>query len=142
MNWLPASGTDEYQRPRMTVRREQDRYVCEIAVEMRLKDVSTPLWVTASDLSEGGCRVQVPHAMTPGTEVNVALWVENERVWVLGEVTHCIYGCGTGIRFKKLDRAARERIASLITKSEAMVLDRREGTQLITEFYPAYSATS
>jgi len=142
MNWLPASGMDEYQRPRMTVRREQDRYVCEIAVEMRLKDVSTPLWVTASDLSEGGCRVQVPHAMTPGTEVNVALWVENERVWVLGEVTHCIYGCGTGIRFKKLDRAARERIASLITKSEAMVLDRREGTQLITEFYPAYSATS
>jgi hypothetical protein len=109
---------------------------------MRLKDVSTPLWVTASDLSEGGCRVQVPHAMTPGTEVNVALWVENERVWVLGEVTHCIYGCGTGIRFKKLDRAARERIASLITKGEATVFDRREGTQLITEFYPAYSATS
>jgi hypothetical protein len=140
--WLPASGTDDYQRPRKTVRREHDRHVCEIAVELRLKDVSTPLWVTASDLSEGGCRVQVPHAMTPGTEVNVALWVDNERVWVLGEVTHCIYGCGTGIRFKKLDRAARERIASLIAKGEDMVLDRREGTQLITEFYPAYSATS
>ena len=36
MNWLPASGTDEYQRPRMTVRRELVRYVCEFAVEMRL----------------------------------------------------------------------------------------------------------
>ncbi|HWZ83880.1 MAG TPA: PilZ domain-containing protein [Terriglobales bacterium] len=140
--WLPASGVDDFQRPRMTVRREHDRYVCEVAVEMRMKDVSTPLWVTASDLSEGGCRVQVPHAMKAGTEVNVALWIDSERVWVLGDVTHCIYGCGTGIRFKKLDRAARERIASLVARGEEMVSDRRETTVLMTEFYPAFSATS
>jgi hypothetical protein len=141
-SWLPASGVDDFQRPRMSMRREHDRYVCEVAVEMRMKDVSTPLWVTASDLSEGGCRVQVPHATKPGTEINVALWIDDERVWVLGNVTHCIYGCGTGIRFQKLDRAARVRIASLVAQGEEMVSDRREGTVLITDFYPAYSATS
>src|SRR4051812_9494400 len=46
--WLPASGIDDFIRPRSIVRREHDRSVCEIAVEMRMKDISTPLWVTAS----------------------------------------------------------------------------------------------
>src|SRR5882757_10205150 len=76
--WLPVSGIDDYVRPRLAVRREHERHVCEIAVEMRLRDVSTPMWVTACDLSEAGCRVLVPQAMTPGTEVSIALWLEGE----------------------------------------------------------------
>jgi len=141
-NWLPASGTDDFLRPRMGSRRKFDRSICEVAVEMRMKNVSTAMWVTASDLSEGGCRAQVPHAMTPGTEVNVALWVEGEKVWALGEITHCIYGCGTGIRFKNLDRATRERIAAFVAGADTKVSDRREGVIEIESFYPAFSATS
>lgn len=141
-NWLPASGADDYIRPRLIVRREHARRVCEIAVEMRLRDVSTPMWVTACDLSDGGCRVLVPHAMTPGTEVSIALWLDGERVWMQGEVTHSIYGCGTGIRFKKMDRVAQQRIASLVTSGDAKVSDRREdGVQQYT-LCPAFSATS
>jgi hypothetical protein len=141
-SWLPASAADDFIRPRATVRRQHDRSVCEIAVEMRMKDVATPLWVTASDLSEGGCRVQVPHAIKSGTEVSVALWLDGERVWVMGEVTHCVYGCGTGIRFKKIDRAARERIANLVAAANERASDRREGELEVEAFYPAFSATS
>ena len=140
--WLPASGIDDFVRPRVTVRREHARHVCEIAVEMRAREVSTPMWITACDLSEGGCRVQVPHAMTPETEVSVALWLDGEKVWVQGNITHSIYGCGTGIRFKKLDRVARERIANLVSKSELMVSERRESEVQQEKFYPAYSATT
>lgn len=142
VNWLPATGIDDFIRPRVNARREHARQACEIAVEMRLRDVSTPLWVTACDLSENGCRVQVPHAMTPNTEVSVALWLDGERVWVQGSVTHSIYGCGTGIRFVKLDRVARERIASLVAKGDAVVSDRREAGAEDNELYPAFSATS
>lgn len=140
--WLPASGIDDFIRPRLTVRREHDRHVCEIAVEMRLRDVSTPMWVTACDLSEGGCRVMVPHAMTPGTEISIALWLEGERVWMQGQVTHSLYGCGTGILFKKMDRVAAERIANLITNVDAKVSDRRETGALEEILYPAFSMTS
>jgi hypothetical protein len=141
-NWLPASGIDDFLRPRTAVRRECERHVCEIAVEMRMRDISTPLWVTACDLSEAGCRVLVPHAVTPGTEVSVALWLDGERVWVQGNVTHSIYGCGTGVRFKKLDREAHERITSLINSNLAKVGDRRETGAYMYELCPAYSATS
>ena len=140
--WLPASGADDYIRPRLMVRREHSRMVCEIAVEMRVPGVSTPMWVTACDISEGGCRVQVPHAMKPETEIGVAMWLDGERVWLRGQVTHSIYGCGTGIRFTKLDRIAQERIASLVTDSNAQVSDRREDGAPQDSFCPAYSVTA
>jgi hypothetical protein len=80
--------------------------------------------------------------MTPGTEISIALWLDGERVWMQGEVTHSIYGCGTGIRFKKMDRVAQQRIASLISSGDVRVSDRREdGVQLYT-LCPAFSATS
>lgn len=141
-HWLPASGADNFVRPRVAFRREYARYVCEIAVEMRHRDITTPMWVTACDLSEGGCRVQVPHAMTPETEVSVALWLDGERVWMQGNVTHSIYGCGTGIRFKKLDRVARERIVSLVNTSDAKVSDRRENAVQEDPLCAAFSVTS
>jgi hypothetical protein len=80
--------------------------------------------------------------MTPGAEVSVALWLDGERVWVQGNVTHSIYGCGTGIRFKKVDRAAHERITNLVNSNRAKVSDRRETVVLKYELCPAYSMTS
>jgi hypothetical protein len=141
-DWLPASGVDDFIRPRLTARREHARHVCEVAVEIRLRDLSTPMWVTACDLSESGCRVLVPQAMTPGTEVSVALWLDGERVWIQGEVTHSIYGCGTGIQFKKMDRVAQQRISQLVSSGDDKVSDRRESAVRLAELFPAYSATS
>jgi hypothetical protein len=140
--WLPPSGADDYIRPRVAARREHARHICELAVEMRLRNVSNPMWVTACDLGEGGCRVLVPHAMSPETEVSIALWLDGERVWMQGEVTHSIYGCGTGIRFTKMDRMAQQRITSLVATTDSRVSDRREGGAQHEIFSPAYSATA
>lgn len=140
--WLPASGTDDFIRPRLTVRRQHDRHICEIAVEMRLRDISTPMWVTACDLSEAGCRVLVPHAMTRDTEVRVALWLDGERVWIQGQVTHSLYGCGTGIRFIKMDRNAQQRIADLVADGDDKVSDRREAGIQQETLCQAFSVTS
>jgi len=140
--WLPASGADDYVRPRVESRRLQTRYECEIAVELRMRGDQGPMWVTASDVSEGGCRVQVPHAMTPLTEVSMALWLDQERVWMHGTVTHSVYGCGTGIRFTQVTQSARLRLANLLAKSETEVPDRRESTIEQNPLCAAYSATS
>ncbi|MFY9560193.1 MAG: PilZ domain-containing protein [Terriglobales bacterium] len=140
--WLPASGSDEFVRPRVSIRRESSRYECEIAVELRMRDVATPLWVTASDISEAGCCVQVPHAMEPNTEMSIALWLDGERVWMQGKVTHSLYGCGTGIEFTKIDRVALLRIANVLANSETEVSDRRASAVEQNPLYAAYSATS
>ena len=139
---LPASAADEYVRPRVSIRRESSRYECEIAVEIRIHDIPTPMWVTASEISESGCRVQVPHAMQPGTEVSVALWLNGEKVWMQGKVTHSLYGCGTGIEFTKVERTALLRIADVLANSETEVSDRRETGVEQSQLCAAYSATS
>jgi hypothetical protein len=140
--WLPNSGPDEYVRPRVSIRREHARYECEVAAELRLRDVSTPMWVTASEISEGGCRVQVPHAMPAGTAVSMSLWLDEERVWMHGAVTHSLYGCGTGIKFTKLERAALQRIANVLAASATEVTDRRESAVQQSPLCAAYSATT
>jgi hypothetical protein len=80
--------------------------------------------------------------MEPTTEVNIALWLDGERVWMQGKVTHSLYGCGTGIEFTKIERAALLRIANVLAKSEIEVSDRREATVEQNPLSAAYSATS
>jgi hypothetical protein len=139
---LPASGPDDFVRPRVVNRRENSRYECEIAVEMRIHDIGNPMWVTANDISQAGCRVQVPHAMEPETEVSIALWLDGERVWMQGKVTHSRYGCGTGIEFTRIERAALVRIANVLANRETEVSDRRESAVAQNQLCAAYSATS
>lgn len=140
--WLPASGPDEYVRPRVTSRRQQARYECEIAVEIRIRGDQPPMWVTASDVSDGGCRVQVPHAMEPLTEVSLALWLEEERVWMHGTITHSVYGCGTGIRFRQLQQSTQHKLENLLASSDKEVPDRRESAAEQNPLCAAYSVTS
>jgi PilZ domain len=139
---LPSSSPDEYVCPRLSIRRKSLRYECEIAVEMRIRDLATPMWVTANDISEAGCRIRVPHAIASGTEVSIALWLNSERVWMQGRVTHSRYGCGTGIEFTKVERAARSRIADVLADGETLVSDRRESSGEQSQLCAAYSATS
>jgi len=124
---LPDSAPDDYLRPRRAQRRQHPRYQCEVAVELKLHGVRTPMWVTACDISPEGCRVQLPVAVAPLTEMTVGLWLNDAKIWVLGTVTHSLYGCGTGIRFRGLHADARQRLSRAISAHDVEVPDRRVG---------------
>ena len=138
---FPAVAPDDYVRPRLASRRQDMRYGCEIAVELRVRGGEIPMWVTASDISAGGCRIQVPQAVVPMSEVSMALWLDHEKVWMHGVVTHSLYGCGTGIRFARLQQSAQQRLAKLLATSSAELPDRRDGVEQ-SELYAAYCVTS
>ena len=138
---FPATGLDDYVRPRINVRRRNPRYECEIAVELRMRGGEIPMWVTATDISAGGCRVQVPHAVASGTEVSLAMWLDFEKVWMHGTVTHSLYGCGTGIGFGQLQNSAQQRLAKLLESSDTEAADRR-GSAEQSSLCAAYCITS
>ncbi len=140
--WLPLSAPDEYVRPRAEQRRRHARYECEVSAEIRPRGDAAPMWVTAIDISEGGCRLQIPHAMTPETEVSLAMWIEGERVWVHGIITHSLYGCGSGIKFTSLQQSARHKLTYLLASSDKEAADRRESTEELNELCAAYTVTS
>jgi len=92
-------------------------------------------------VSESGCRLQIPHLMTPQSEVSLAMWLEGERVWMHGVITHSLYGCGAGIEFTRLQQSAKHKLSYLVASCEKEVTERREAAAEANQFSVAYSVT-
>ncbi len=116
---------DAYLHPRTQTRRRLPRYKCEIAAELRLKDIQTPMWVTSANLSEDGCAVNTLVSVPSGTALNIAMWLGPEKVWAQGVVVTSLYGLGTGIHFTALSRQGRDHLRDFLAAQVENVADRR-----------------
>lgn len=122
---LPENEPDEYKRPREQARRRGVRYKCEVAAELRLKNIQTPMWVTSVNLGEDGCAVNTLVSVPAGTELNIAMWLSGEKVWAQGVVVTSLYGLGTGIHFTSMSKQGREHLKSFLARQTEAVADRR-----------------
>lgn len=116
---------DTYLRPRTRARRMHPRFQCEIAAELRLKNIQTPMWVTSVNLSEEGCSVNTLVSVPPLTELNIAMWLGTDKVWAQGVVVSSLYGLGTGINFTCMSRQGREHLREFLALQREAVTDRR-----------------
>lgn len=123
---------DEYKRPRKQMRRRYARFKCEVAAELRLKNIVTPMWVTTVNLGEEGCSVNTLVSVPAGTELNIALWLGTEKVWAQGMVVTSLYGLGTGIKFTSLSRQGRQHLQEFLASQKEGLPDRR-GTEAVSE---------
>jgi PilZ domain-containing protein len=119
---------DEYQRPRKQVRRRHPRFKCEVAAELRLKNITTPMWVTTVNLGEEGCSVNTLVSVAAGTELNIAMWLGTEKVWAQGIVVTSLYGLGTGIKFTSMSRQGRQHLQEFLALQKETLPDRRGET--------------
>lgn len=122
---MPENEADEYKRPRVRVRRNTVRYKCEVAAELRLKNIQTPMWVTSVNLGEDGCAVNTLVSVPAGTELNIAMWLSGEKVWAQGIVVTSLYGLGTGIHFTSMSKQGREHLKSFLATLTDVVAERR-----------------
>lgn len=122
------SERDSYERPRTQTRRRNERYQCEVAAELRIKGVQTPMWVTSANISEGGCAVQTQVSVPNGTELSIAFWLDDSKVWAQGVVLTSLYGLGTGIKFTGISRQCRQQIAEFLARKAKPAADRREAS--------------
>lgn len=83
-------------------RRERRRYLrIKVAVDVRLEleKQATPLRAHTSDLSLGGCYVEMMFTLEVGTKVKLTLFVSDGKVTVDGIVATRDLQVGNGIRF-------------------------------------------
>jgi hypothetical protein len=85
----PASATPPFEPDLYTPsfgsdRRRHPRIKCFVAVELRVDEVSTPIWGNLSNTSVGGCLVETATSVKPGAKVEIGLWVPNGKIWVKG----------------------------------------------------------
>jgi len=120
----PASATppfepDLYSENWGSDRRKHPRIKCFVAVELRVEEVSAPIWGNLSNTSVGGCLVETATPVKPHAKVEIALWVPNGKIWIKGfalsgVVTRSGPTTGIRVRFEGMQPAERDSLRQFL----------------------------
>jgi CheY-like chemotaxis protein len=95
-------------------RRGQTRYACRLGAEVYQRGSSVRNYCHLSDLSPGGCYLEMPLAFPAGTPVEITVRTQDMKLRVSGEVKASHPGYGMGISFKLNTKNERHGVQQLI----------------------------
>jgi len=79
-------------------RRRWPRVKCSVSVEIRAAGEAI-IWGKASDLSQGGCFIEMAIPLHNGISFDIALWLGEAKLHLQGQVVSVQPGFGNGVRF-------------------------------------------
>jgi DNA-binding NarL/FixJ family response regulator len=94
-------------------RRTEHRFACKVGAEVYSVGTGVPNRCTLSDISEGGCYVEMPSPLS-GQSVEILLRTGDSKFKIMGEVLSTHPGFGMGVRFMLRNPAEREEIMRLL----------------------------
>jgi hypothetical protein len=116
---LPSGAMDNFLFT--SDRRKSVRVKCSISVELQPAAGPQVIWGKASDLSAGGCFVEMPNPLKADTAVEIALWLGETKLRLSGKVTNSAPGFGIGVSFVNASPQARavlqRQVAALLTQA-------------------------
>ena len=95
-------------------RRGERRFACKLGAEVYRLGGTTPHRCTLSDVSEGGCYVEMPTPLTSQTGIEIVIRTKEIKVKIRGQVQAVHPGFGMGVRFMFRDNVEREEILRLL----------------------------
>ncbi len=104
---LPHPILDNFREDSRGDRRSSPRVKCAISVELKAEGEPT-MWGKATDLSTGGCFVEMPIPLKQGTRFEIVLWISGTKVRIQAAVASSAPGYGIGIRFIDLSPKDKE----------------------------------
>ena len=110
---LPPPGFDGSVRDAHD-RRTSPRVKCASSVEVYPTGEAAPIRTRTADLSLGGCFLEMPNPIPKGTQVRIALWIKESKVWANGEVVTSTPGFGIGVKFTEITEQDRNQIKQFI----------------------------
>jgi hypothetical protein len=99
-------------------RRVHPRLKCTNSVEIYPAGAPAPIRSRTSDISLGGCFLEMPNPLPKGTQIRIALWVKEFKLWANGEVVTSTPGFGIGIKFTSITEQDRNQLKQFL---ESMV---------------------
>jgi len=103
------SGSDRHER------RAHPRFKCGNSVEIYPSDQSVPVRARTGDLSLGGCFVEMPNPLAKGTEVRIAIWVKDLKLWAKAKVVFSTPGYGIGVQFLAMSDQEKAHLKQFLT---------------------------
>jgi hypothetical protein len=96
--------------------REYHRHQTCFPVELWSTGSRSPMRMSATDVSGGGCYVQTMLPAPVGTGLMLSFWLEGERITCKCTVRTCDVGFGMGIEFTGLDPATKQRLQAWLAR--------------------------
>jgi len=95
---LPEPSVDSSARG-VQDRRMHPRMKTVNSVEIFPVDQPTPTRARTADISLGGCFIEMPNPFPKGTNLKLALWVKETKLWMQARVITSTPGYGNGVQF-------------------------------------------
>jgi hypothetical protein len=99
-------------------RRTSARVKCTSSAEVYPTGETAPMRTRTADLSLGGCFLEMPNPLPKGTQIRIALWVKEFKLWANAEVITSTPGFGIGVKFTEMTEQDRSQLKQFI---ESMV---------------------
>src|SRR5215468_11900123 len=112
MNSWPGTGVKKAHE------RRYPRVKVSIPAEARHVMENFPRRGQTSNLSEGGCYIEMVQTLEPPTCVDVVLWLNNEKIQARAEVVCRHAHLGNGIRFIRMSEADKEKLRIFIQMAQ------------------------
>jgi len=95
-------------------RRAQKRYACRLGAEVYRTGTSVPNHCCLTDLSSGGCYLEVPLPFPPASSVEILVRTYEMKLRLRGQVLASHPGYGMGVAFELKTKEERENVKKLI----------------------------
>jgi len=120
---LPEARVDSFGRQsKGAERRLHPRLKSTSSVELHPDGQTAPIWGKASDLSLGGCFVEMPMPLKVGTSLKVGLWIKDSKLWASGKVVNSRPGFGIGVQFTAMTPEDADRLRSFLQSMSRLPL--------------------
>jgi hypothetical protein len=83
-------------------RRTSPRIKCASSAEVYPAGQNAPIRTRTVDLSLGGCFLEMPNPLPKGSQIRIALWVKEFKLWASAEVVTSTPGFGIGVKFTEI----------------------------------------
>lgn len=107
---LPAQNWDHSER------RRAPRLPCSGTGQIRQPGVAFPVWAEVTDLSSGGCYVQMVFTISRGSEVDLQLTINERTFAAKGKVVTSHPGVGMGIQFVEITPENQKSLSEILQK--------------------------
>lgn len=124
---VPAASETPVARLRATPgnRRTQSRHACRLSADVFRMGVAVPNRCSLTDISSGGCYVEMPTPFPPGTRVEIVVRAEQMKLRVQGVVQSVHPGFGMGVQLVLKTAEHHDHLQSLIR----LLAESGEGTE-------------
>jgi len=107
--------------------RQFPRFKAALPVELRQPGESTPLRAQTADICLGGCYVEMSSTQQVSKEVEITLWIGQEKVVARGVIVSNHPAFGNGIKFTEVTEDGKARLQRLVESLDPFARSAQAG---------------